>query len=156
VNDGRLIALPRNLKEPDHITNMLLVKYMTQEKTRILIVDDHAIMRKSIQALLESQPDMEVVGTAANGREAIELAQAYEPDVIVMDISMPILDGMAAAAQIKSLGLSPRVLLLSMHHNAILVQQARKNGVIGYIIKQQANRDLIPAVRAARAGIPSF
>lgn len=95
---------------------------------------------------------MEVVGTAVDGREAIQLAQSMNPDVIVMDVSMPELDGIRAAGQIHALGSEAQIILLSMHHNNVLVQQARKNGASGYIVKQQANSELVPAIRAAYEG----
>lgn len=102
--------------------------------------------------MLVREPDMNVVGTAVNGLQAVEMAQTQKPDVIVMDISLPGLDGIRAAGKIKKLGIPAQIIMLSMHHNSVLVQQARKNGASGYIIKQQANRELIPAIRAASQG----
>ena len=125
---------------------------MSEQTIRVLIADDHTLVRKSIENLLKREPDMQVVGTAENGRTAIQLAQVKEPDVIVMDVSMPELDGIRAAGEIKALGITTCIIMLSMHHSTTLVQQARKNGAAGYIIKQQANRDLVPAIRAAFAG----
>lgn len=125
---------------------------MSEQTIRILVVDDHEMVRKSIVSMLGREPDMEVVDTAVTGYEAIQLAQSTEPDVIVMDISMPDLDGIRAAGKIQALGLSAQIIILSMHHNSVLVQQARRNGVTGYIIKQQANSELIPAIRAAYEG----
>ncbi|MAT98314.1 MAG: hypothetical protein CL608_14310 [Anaerolineaceae bacterium] len=122
---------------------------MSEQTIRVLVVDDHKLVLKSIENLLQRESDIEVVGTAENGRAAIELAQAKEPDVIVMDVSMPELDGIRAAGEISALGISTHIIMLSMHHSSALVHQARKNGASGYIIKQQANRDLIPAIRAA-------
>jgi DNA-binding NarL/FixJ family response regulator len=125
---------------------------MFENAIRVLIVDDHEIVRKSLVAMLAQEPDIEIVGTAANGFEAVELAQAIMPDVIVMDVSMPELDGIRAAGRIKALGLDSMIIMLSMHHNSALVQQARKNGASAYIIKQQANNELVPAIRQARGG----
>ena len=126
-----------------HCSQIMLAKTL-----RVLIVDDHKLVRKSIEALLSREQDMQVVGTAENGRTAIQLAQAKEPDVIIMDVSMPELDGIRAAREIKALGVSTHIIMLSMHHSSALVQQARLNGAAGYIIKQKANSDLIPAIRA--------
>jgi len=95
---------------------------------------------------------MEVVGAAGNGREAVQLAQSTTPDVIIMDVSMPEVDGIRAAGEIQALGLAVQIIMLSMHHSSALVQQARKNGAAGYVIKQQANNELIPAIRAAHKG----
>jgi two-component system response regulator NreC len=119
---------------------------------RILVADDHEIVRQSIVSMLTREPDMEVVGTAVNGRDAIQMAKTTAPDVIIMDISMPELDGIRAAGEIQALKISSQIIMLSMHHNTTLVQQARKNGAAGYIVKQQANSDLIPAIRAAAEG----
>lgn len=128
------------------------ILFMIDKVIRILVADDHPIVRQSIVALLNREPDMEVVGTAVNGRDAIETAQTTHPDVIVMDISMPELDGIRAAGEILQLGLAVPIIMLSMHHNSALVKQARKNGAVGYVVKQRANDALIPAIRAASAG----
>lgn len=129
---------------------------MNVHPIRILIADDHEIVRKSIIAMLALEPDMELVGTATSGREAIELAVSTRPDVIIMDVSMPELDGIRAAGEIKARGLPSSVVILSMHYNSTLVQQARKNGASAYITKQTVGRDLIPAIRAANAGTISL
>jgi DNA-binding NarL/FixJ family response regulator len=125
---------------------------MAGDFIRILIVDDHEIVRRNITALLKKESDFEVVGTAANGREAIQLARTAKPDVIVMDVVMPELDGIRAAGEIRKLDNAASIILLSMHHSTALVQQARSNGASGYILKQNATRQLIPAVRAAHEG----
>ena len=125
---------------------------MTEQAIRVLIVDDHKLVLKSIETMLGRESDIEVVGKAENGRAAVQLAQDKEPDVIVMDVSMPELDGIRAAGEITALGISTHIIMLSMHHSSALVQQARKNGASGYIVKQQATSELIPAIRAAHAG----
>ena len=125
---------------------------MSTEKIRVLIVDDHGLVRKSIRALLESQGDMEVVAMAVNGQEAISFAQNHTPDVIVMDISMPQVDGIHATERIRQLGLEPRVIILSMHVNAVLIKQAINKGASGYILKQHASNELPQAIRAVRGG----
>lgn len=102
--------------------------------------------------MLDKEPDMQVVGTAVNGRQAVDFAQNLNPDVIVMDVSMPELDGIRASGEITAFDQHAQIIMLSMHHNNVLVQQARKNGAAGYIMKQQANSDLIPAIRAAYEG----
>lgn len=125
---------------------------MTTEITRVLIADDHSVVCTSLKALLESEDDIEVVATAENGREAIELAQAHKPDVIVMDLSMPVMDGIRATSAIQAQDLDANVIILSMHYNKALVHLARKNGAVDYIVKQDAISKLIPAVRAAHKG----
>ena len=129
---------------------------MSKHIIRVLIVDDHEVVRRSLMAMLAQEPDMEVVGAAENGREAVELAQSIDPDVIIMDVSMPELDGIRAAGEIKARGLAGNIIMLSMHYNSTLVQQARKNGASAYIIKQQVSSDLIPAIRAADQGLLSL
>jgi two-component system response regulator NreC len=125
---------------------------MAGDFIRILIVDDHEIVRRNITALLKIESDFEVVGTAANGREAIQLAESTQPDVIVMDVAMPELDGIRAAGEIQKFNSAVSIIMLSMHYSSALVQQARSNGASGYILKQDATRQLIPAVRAAHEG----
>lgn len=125
---------------------------MSKSVIRILVIDDHEMVRKSIMALLSVELDMQVIGTAENGRKAVHLAKTTEPDVIVMDISMPELDGIRAAGEIQALDISARVIILSMYHDSVLLQQARKNGASGFILKHQANQDLVPAIRAASKG----
>lgn len=125
---------------------------MSNDIIQILIVDDHELVRKSLLAMLAREPDLEVVGTAVNGREAIQSAQALSPDVIIMDVSMPELDGIRAAGVIKSLDIPTQIIMLSMHHNNALLQEARKQGACGYIIKQEASHALIPAIHAAHEG----
>lgn len=123
---------------------------------KILIADDHKLVLKSLTALLNREPDMQVVGTAVNGREAVELAKEIEPDIIVMDVSMPELDGIRATYEIQSLDLTSQVIILSMHYNSTLVQQARKHGASGYVLKQKATSELIPSIRAAHDGLLSL
>ncbi|MCC6604206.1 MAG: response regulator transcription factor [Anaerolineae bacterium] len=125
---------------------------MSEQTIKVLIVDDHEVVLRSIQALVSREPDMEIVATAVSGHEAIELAQQQSPDVIVMDVSMPILDGIRAAGEMKKRGVTSEIIMLSMHYSTALIQQARRNGASGYIVKQQANSQLIPAIRAAYEG----
>ena len=128
----------------------------SEQQIRVLVVDDHQLVRKSLVTMLAREPDIHVVTTAENGREAVELARKTKPDVIVMDVSMPELDGIRAAGEIQALGIPAEIIILSMHRSSTLLQQARKNGVSGYIMKQNASRDLIPAIRAAVNGGLSF
>jgi DNA-binding NarL/FixJ family response regulator len=129
---------------------------LSEPTIHVLVVDDHQLVRKSLLAMLAREPDIQVVSTAENGREAVERAQDTSPDVIIMDISLPKLDGIRAAGEIKALGISAEIVVLSMHYNNTLVQQARKNGVSGYVVKQNASRDLVSAIRAAKEGALSL
>jgi DNA-binding NarL/FixJ family response regulator len=125
---------------------------MQLAKIRILIADDHVLVRSTIRALLNSQPDMEVVAAAANGKEAINLAKACEPDIVVMDISMPELDGIRAIEKIRSLQLPLKVVILSLYANVALVQQARNRGAKGFVAKQNAAEQLPEAIRRIQKG----
>ena len=118
---------------------------------RILIADDHALVRESIRAILANQRDMEIVGTAGDGSEAVELALTHQPDVVVMDISMPSMDGLHATELIHR-AQDTNVVILSMHVNAALVQQALRMGARGYVLKRRATEELPDAIRAAMQG----
>lgn len=119
---------------------------------RVIVADDHDLVRQGVRALLENAPDIEVVGEAENGREAVELAQRLDPDVIVMDISMPEMDGIRATEQIVRLDLSARIVILSMYANIDLVEQAVRKGAFGYLLKRSTTAELVNAVEAANQG----
>lgn len=119
---------------------------------RILVADDHALVRESIRAILSSQDDMEIVATAADGNEAVRLAQYHHPDVVVMDISMPSMDGIHATELIRQSQTNTNVVILSMHVNAALVQQALRMGARGYVLKRRATEELPQAIRSAVSG----
>lgn len=119
---------------------------------RILIADDHALVRESIRAILANQGDMEIVATAGDGNEAVQLAMTHQPDVIVMDISMPSMDGLHATELIHRAQSTINIVILSMHVNAALVQQALRMGARGYVLKRRATDELPEAIRAAVQG----
>jgi DNA-binding NarL/FixJ family response regulator len=121
-------------------------------KTRILVADDHGIVRKGLRFLLERQEDMEVVGEAADGREAVHLAGQLHPGVVVMDIAMPQLNGIDAAAQILRSSPDTRVVILSMYADEEFLVRALTTGIRGYLLKDSADNDLVRAVRAAASG----
>jgi two-component system response regulator NreC len=118
----------------------------------VLLADDHPVLRQEIRALLATQPDMTVVGDATNGREAIELARRLHPAVILMDISMPILNGLEATRQIKKELPACQVVVLTMHENEEYLVNILQAGATGYVLKQAADRELIEAVRIASRG----
>jgi DNA-binding NarL/FixJ family response regulator len=124
--------------------------------TRILIADDHGIVRAGLKLLLERVPEMQVVGEAADGREAVRLAQTLKPDVIIMDIAMPLLNGIEAAAQISRANAGIGVIILSMYADESYVLKALDAGARGYLLKDSADEDLERAVRAAASGRPYF
>ena len=122
------------------------------EKIRVLLADDHAVLRSGLKALLGLEEDMQVVGEASNGREAVELAQSLRPDVIVMDISMPEMDGLAAAKAIYEMDLPGHVVMLTVHAEEAYLFQTLQVGASGYVLKSSADRELMDAIRAAHRG----
>jgi len=118
---------------------------------KILLVDDHEIVRYGLRSLIEEQPDMEVVGDAENGRTAVDLAHQLKPDVVIMDISMPDMNGFEATRRIRKKNPNTKIIVLSMHHKRQFVIDMLKAGVSGYILKTKVHDDLIRAVKAAVA-----
>jgi two-component system response regulator NreC len=123
---------------------------------RILLADDHTVVRKGLRLLLESQPGFEVVADAANGREAVALAEEHRPDVVVMDVAMPVLNGTEAARQIAGKLPNVAVVFLSMHSDEGYVLKALKAGARAYLLKDSAEQDLINAVKAVSEGKAFF
>jgi DNA-binding NarL/FixJ family response regulator len=119
---------------------------------RILLADDHSLVRHGFRMILSAQPDMEVAGEAGNGREAVELAQKLKPDVVVMDVTMPELNGIEATRRLIELSPRTRVLALSMHKDAVYVREILRAGARGYLLKDSADADLLAAVRAVAKG----
>ncbi len=121
---------------------------------RILIADDHQVVRTGLRALLESRTGWQVCAEAANGREAVEKAGQLKPDVAVLDIGMPLLNGVEATRQIRKLSPQTEVLILTMHDSEVLVQEVLEAGANGYILKDDADRNLVAAVDALRRHKP--
>ncbi|NWG32858.1 MAG: response regulator transcription factor [Chloroflexi bacterium] len=119
---------------------------------RVVIAEDHGLVRAGIRALLERSGDIHVLGEASNGQEAVDMTRDLRPDVLIMDIMMPRLNGIQAAGQIRDLKLPAKVLLLSMYADAGFVHQALQQGVRGYILKSSLSDELLWAVRAVAAG----
>jgi DNA-binding NarL/FixJ family response regulator len=122
------------------------------KRIRILLADDHAVVRRGFQMILAEQPDMEIVGEAGNGREALELAAQLKPDVVVMDVAMPELNGIEATRRMPDHAPHARVLALSMHKDAVYVREILRAGARGYLLKDAAPADLVTAVRAVASG----
>jgi DNA-binding NarL/FixJ family response regulator len=125
---------------------------VTPLKTRILLADDHALVRRGLRLVLEAEPDMEVVGEAGDGAAALALALDTPADLAILDISMPRMTGLQAAAEIRRRKPELRCLMLSMHDNERYLYEALKAGAAGYVRKEVADRDLVDAVRAAMRG----
>lgn len=121
-------------------------------KIRVLLAEDHTIVRKGIRSLLDEERDIEVVGEAENGRDAVAQAAALTPDVVVMDHTMPLLNGLEATRQIRKFLPAVRVLILTMHTTEEYVFQFLRAGAAGYLVKQTAPTELISAIRALHAG----
>jgi len=119
---------------------------------RVLLADDHAVVRDGLRALLEAQPGIEVVGDVSNGRDAVREAQRLLPDVVVMDIAMPGLNGIEATLQIQESSRSPRILILSMHSTTEHIFRALQAGARGYLLKDSAGKEVVEAVRVVHAG----
>lgn len=125
---------------------------MQIKKTRILLADDHAVVRKGFRMILEAEADLEVVGEASNGREAVECAASLQPDIVVMDVTMPELNGIEATRRICENSPRTRVLALSMHKDAVYVREILKAGAKGYLLKDAGEGDLLKAIRAIVKG----
>jgi two-component system, NarL family, response regulator NreC len=123
---------------------------------RVLLADDHTVIRSALRVLLERQPDLEVVAESGNGREAVEQAAALAPDVVVMDIAMPHLNGIEATRQIVERNAKVSVVVLSMHSDESYVLRALKAGARAYLLKNSAEDDLLRAVRAVYGGKSFF
>jgi two-component system, NarL family, response regulator NreC len=125
---------------------------MTPKKIRILLADDHAVVRQGFGRILASHTDLEVIGEAGNGREAVELAGELKPDVVVMDVSMPELNGIEATRRLMKASPRTRVLALSMHKDSVYVREILRAGAQGFLLKDASDSDLITAVRAVGQG----
>jgi DNA-binding NarL/FixJ family response regulator len=120
----------------------------------VLLAEDHGIVREGLCKLLESEKDMRVVGQAGNGREAVSLARQLSPNVVVMDVAMPLLNGLEATRQILRARPSSRVLILSAHSDEAYVERATEAGATGYLVKQTSARYLSEAIRTIHRGRP--
>jgi DNA-binding NarL/FixJ family response regulator len=121
-------------------------------KLRVFLADDHDVIREGLRLLVNSQPDMEVVGEAADGEEAVAQAAALDPDVIVLDIAMPRLDGLEAARRIRDRGLRAKILILTVHAEERYLLPVLRAGGSGYVQKSQADTDLLDAIRTVARG----
>jgi DNA-binding NarL/FixJ family response regulator len=121
---------------------------------RILVVDDHAVVRRGVRALLESQPGWEVCAEASTGRDAVEQVKALRPDIVVLDLSLPELNGLDATRQILKESPQTQVLVLTMHDSEELAQQVLQAGARGYVLKSDADQSLVAAVQSLRRGEP--
>ncbi len=125
---------------------------MPEKRIRVLVVDDHAIVRKGVRMVVEREADMEVVGEAKTGKEAVDAVRRDKPEVVVMDVSMPDMNGIEATRKIvEELGVV-KVLCLSMHRDGVYVREILKAGARGYLVKDSEEDDLVKAIRAVSRG----
>jgi two-component system, NarL family, response regulator NreC len=125
-------------------------------KYTVLIADDHGVVRKGLRLLLEQYPELTVIGEAANGREAVTMAAALSPQIVVLDVAMPILNGIEAAEQILKVNSKMGIIILTMHADESYLLRALNVGVKGYLLKESAEEDLLLAIRAVANGKPFF
>ena len=118
----------------------------------VILVDDHAVLRDGLRFLLEAAGDIQIISTAANGQEAVDQATLFCPDVIVMDISMPVMSGIEATKHICKICEHTKVAILSMHHTTEYIQRALEAGAVGYVLKDSAGAELVAAIRLLHDG----
>jgi two-component system response regulator NreC len=119
---------------------------------RILLADDHTILRQGLKLILSSQPDLQVVGEAANGNEVVQLAQELRPDIVLLDVAMPELNGIDATRRMMETNPKLRILVLSMHKEAVYVREILRAGARGYLLKDVIDSELLSAVRSVARG----
>ena len=119
---------------------------------KVLLVDDHAVVRMGVRALLQAEEDFEVVGEAASGNEALQLAERLKPDIILMDITLPDMNGLEAMARIKTIAPEARVVILTMHEDEDYFFRAMQAGAAGYVVKGSASENILTALRAVQQG----
>ncbi len=125
---------------------------MPDRAIKVLLADDHTIVRQGLKLILSAHPDLEVVGEAPNGREAAELAEKLRPDIVLMDVAMPELNGIEATRRMVAANPRVKVLVLSMHKEAVYVREVLKAGARGYILKDAIDTELVNAIRSVARG----
>lgn len=123
---------------------------------RVLLADDHGIVRRGLKSLIETQPDFTVVAEAADGHEALRLCEEHQPDVVILDVGMPKLNGIEVADRLQKAQPRPSVIVLSMHADESYIIRALAAGARAYLLKDATDEDLIPALKAVAAGKPFF
>ncbi|VAW32629.1 Two-component transcriptional response regulator, LuxR family [hydrothermal vent metagenome] len=124
----------------------------TSNKIGVLIVDDHLVVRQGIRFLLEQNDDIDIVGEASDGQEAVDLVQQHLPDIVLLDLIMSPMDGIEATRQIRKVSPTTQVIILTSHHKDDQIFQAIKSGALSYLLKDVSSRDLLAAIRAAARG----
>ena len=122
------------------------------KKIRVLVTDDHGIVREGLKQLLNGQPDMEVIGEAGDGREALEKVKSLHPDVVLLDITMPNMTGLEVASLIRDAAPKTQIVVFSMHAKESSVRQVLASGALGYVLKASPSSDILKAIQAAHRG----
>ena len=141
-----------------HAENQTIVDRLCAEEKKkadqmkILIVDDHDAIRAGLRGILAAKPEWQVIGEAANGREAVEASQSLQPDLLLLDLSMPIMNGIEAARRILANNQKVRIIIFSMHESNGMLNEARRAGAQGYVRKSQASKDLLKAIETVCDG----
>ena len=143
--NGKFLATPSTTANR-YLGNRSFAKGSKEMKCRVLIADDHGVVRKGLRLLLEQYPELVVIGEASNGREAATMAAALSPQIVVMDVAMPILNGIEAAEQILKDNSETGIIMLTMHADESYVLRALHVGVKGYLLKESAEKDLLLAI----------
>lgn len=138
----------------DSITKKTLRNMKKEFNIRILVADDHYVVRMGVIAIINDEPDMEVVAEAANGAQAVELFQRHKPDLVLLDSRMPLKNGIQAAREIKALSSDARIVMLTAFDGDEDIHQALESGAEGYVLKNSTDRYLVPAIRSVAAGEP--
>lgn len=123
---------------------------------RVLLADDHGIVRRGLRSLIESQSGLEIVGEASDGLEALRLCAEFRPDILILDVAMPKMNGIEVASRVQKLDRPPRVIVLSMHTDESYIIRALAAGARGYLLKDATDEDLLPAIRSVVSGKPYF
>src|SRR3989441_6306573 len=131
-------------------------KFSTGDQITVLLADDHKVLRQGLRALLETEDNIHVVGEAENGRQAVEMTKRLQPDVVLMDIAMPLLNGLEATRQINARHPKSKVLILSCHSDDHHVERTIDAGAVGYLVKQTAAAEVVTAIREAKKGNAFF
>lgn len=119
---------------------------------RVMLVDDHPIVRQGIKSMIEKEADINIIAEASDGKEAVEKALAQSPDVLIMDVTLPVLNGLEASQQLLRRNRNIKILILSMHDNRVFIEKALNYGIKGYILKESAADEIVPAIREVYAG----
>jgi len=152
VTPGEAVAIDSDLG----VVVGQISKFSSRGQITVLLADDHKVLRQALRALLEAEHDIRVVGEAENGRQAVEMTKRLQPDVVLMDIAMPVLNGMEAMRQINALHLRSKVLILSGYSNDDYVGRTLDAGAAGYLVKQGDAEDIVTAIRETKKGNAFF